>query len=401
MKVNMLRGVAWLQRSTAALSFRWHSSRSGITSKGWIVGPTEIANMATTLAAALPDSYLVILDEHKFYVSRAKYQGANKKHPWLVRMIAEGWTFGRLTAQTKGAVYVGPNGYLRAQSDFREYEFAFLKRRKRVVCCFFTGSDIRSVRVMLAKEGQGSTPSIATYLPVVAPDVLLDSFDSSRRQLAATADAYADVIFTARDDQEGYLQSETLPFRYFHPSDQIFDPSEKFAQFERPIVLHAPSSPVIKGTQLVRAAVSLLKEEGLDFEYVELIGVPNEEVVGQLRRAHVVMNQFYGFMPGVFGVEAMAAGTVMLCSADEHHERDLPPGSNDAWVVTPHYRVAEELRKVLSSSKQEMFAQALAGQHWVCTHATAEVSSVVVIAALESAYCRLQEGDGLPQKSVK
>ena len=112
---------------------------------------------------------------------------------------------------------------------------------------------------------------------------------------------------------------------------------KKFDEIVRPVLVHAPSSPIIKGTQLVRAAVALLREEGFDFEYVELTGVPHEEVASQLQRAHIVLNQFFAYVPGMFGIEAMAAGAVVLQSADESLESDLPAGSNAAWVVTPSH----------------------------------------------------------------
>lgn len=118
---------------------------------------------------------------------------------------------------------------------------------------------------------------------------------------------------------------------------------------------------------------------------VELIGVPHAEVKHALERAHIVLNEFYAYVPGVFGVEAMAAGAVLLTSADEQIETDLPEGSNQAWIVTRHFEVTERLRGVLSSSPQELLAKAEAGQSWVRAHATSEASGRVIRSALRSA----------------
>lgn len=377
----MVRG----QRIAAALAYRRHRGNSAPREVSWVVGPEEVANMVTSIAAAIPGSFSVSLQQHPFYPQPFDYQGTPANRSWTLRMLAEAWMFGKLAAWAEGFIYVGPIGFLRGQSDAREFEFAFLKQRGIGICCIFTGSDIRSIPVMAEFERRTGLPNIATYLPALSPVFGSDAYDALRRQLAASADRHADVIFNAAVDQAGYLTRPTLPFRYFYPDEQMVDPREKFERPGRLVVLHAPSSPVIKGTQLVRAAVAVLQEEGVDFEYVELTGVPHAEVQEALAGAHVVLNEFFAFMPGVFGVEAMAAGAVLITSADERIETDLPAGSNEAWLVTRHHEVVERLRQALATPRAELLAQAEAGQAWVRQHATAEASGRVIREALQAA----------------
>lgn len=363
-----------LQRWAAAGSYAWHARGGRETDLSWVVGPDEFATMLTSVGSAIADSYTVCLTRHPYYSVKYDYEGAPNVRIGVLRMIAEGWAFGQQAARSRGFIYLGSNGFLRAQPDARAFEYAFLKQRGKKICSMFIGSDIRAPRVMAQQEAELGIPNIATYLPAVSPVFASDSYDQFRRELARIADAYSDIIFSASKDQAGYLTSETQPFMYYYPEGDIVSSLEKFNESEKLIVLHAPSSPVIKGTQLVRAAVAKLQSEGFDFEYVELSGVAHEEVTAQLQRAHIVLNQFYAYVPGVFGVEAMAAGTVLLQSADETLEPDLPAGSNDAWVVTKHHEVAEKLRTVLQMTPGELRKQADAGRHWVGTHATAPVS---------------------------
>jgi hypothetical protein len=113
------------------------------------------------------------------------------------------------------------------------------------------------------------------------------------------------------------------------------------------VVAHSSSSPIIKGTQLVRSAIAQLRAEGYDFEYLELIGVANTEVLAALSKAHIVLNHFYGFTTGVFALEAMGSHCAVLSSTDETIERMLPPGANSAVMVTKYNQVHDNLKKLL------------------------------------------------------
>jgi hypothetical protein len=104
---------------------------------------------------------------------------------------------------------------------------------------------------------------------------------------------------------------------------------------------------LIKGTPLVRAAVKKLQLEGYDFEYRELIGVSNHDMLEALNKAHVVLNEFYALVPGQFGVEAMASHCALMTSADEKIETSLPKGANSAWMVTEYWNVYDNLKRLL------------------------------------------------------
>jgi len=339
--------------------------------------------MVGSIAAALPRSYAAIATRHVFdYDFDYHYSGPETSLPYLVQRFQEAWHFGKMAASAGGFVYIGQNGFLRALRDNREFEFSFLASRGKRIICYFTGNDIRSLRKMAELERRMGIPNIGTYLPLASPATGTKAYDDRRQALARTADEYADVIFSSAVDQASYLTRKTEPFLYFFPDEKVLDTLEKFDSESPIVVLHAPSSPIIKGTPLVRAAVAELQAEGWDFEYVELSGVQHDEVERHLRRAHIVLNQFYSFLPGVFGIEAMAAGTVVLMSADERHEPDLPAGAGTAWISTKHYEVASRLREVLKMSADERRRVAAAGQSWVREHATASASEARLSAVL-------------------
>jgi hypothetical protein len=106
-----------------------------------------------------------------------------------------------------------------------------------------------------------------------------------------------------------------------------------------------------------------LRHEGYEFDYVELLGQSNDAVLAALGRAHIVLNQFYAFMPGMFGIEALAAGCAVMMSADEAIEGDLPAGSNRAWLVTRPGELYTNL-KALLDDPSEAERLAVAGSKW-------------------------------------
>lgn len=188
---------------------------------------------------------------------------------------------------------------------------------------------------------------ISTYQTISVPGFDDEHLEVLRMKLAASADAYADHIFNAPVDQISYLRSAVHPFMYFYPDSGFRRNDGKFAEIHRLKLVHAPSSPLIKGTPLVRAAVKKLQLEGYDFEYMELIGVTNQALLEVLAEAHVVLNEFYALVPGQFGVEAMASHCALITSADERIETTLPAGANSAWMVTEYWNIYENLKRLL------------------------------------------------------
>jgi hypothetical protein len=63
---------------------------------------------------------------------------------------------------------------------------------------------------------------------------------------------------------------------------------------EPPIrILHAPSNPTAKGSEVIHAAVDRLIAEGLPLELVEIRDMPNRVVHEQLQTCHFVVDQLY------------------------------------------------------------------------------------------------------------
>jgi glycosyltransferase involved in cell wall biosynthesis len=97
------------------------------------------------------------------------------------------------------------------------------------------------------------------------------------------------------------------------------------------VILHAPSDPSIKGSQLIAAAVERLRTR-FPIEFVQVKGLPHAEAVKLYRRADLVIDQVLAGWYGGFAVEAMAMGKPVACYIREEDlvhvpaamARDLP-----------------------------------------------------------------------------
>ena len=269
---------------------------------------------------------------------------------------------------------MGGEGFLLHHHDERTFEFAFLKKHQLKIICYFTGNDIRSPMLMAKLAEEMGYPNLGTIALVDNAKSGTPKLEHSRKLRAKVAETYSDIIFNSRVDQLSYLTVETEPFRYFYPDEQFVKSTTKFDDLKKLIIVHAPSNPVIKGTDYVREAIATLALERDDFEYRELIGVDNDVVLATLNEAHIALNQFYAFVPGVFGIEALARRCVLVTSADEFLEPDLPAGSNDAWVVTRVDAILDNVRTLLDN-RDGLEAQANAGWQWAWDNASISSSS--------------------------
>lgn len=79
----------------------------------------------------------------------------------------------------------------------------------------------------------------------------------------------------------------------------------------RPVVLHAPTNPLVKGTALIEPIVQNMHDsEAIDYRRV--IRVPSRQMPALYAEADIVLEQFALGMYSVTAVEAMAAGRIAV-----------------------------------------------------------------------------------------
>ena len=346
----------------------FHTNKNNKSST--VVVGMETASCLKNISCALDGSISVNFAPSKYYSFEYTYKiYSNTPIKKLYNLLYSPILFGYLLSRHERFIYLGAIGFLKPFKDGREQEFKFLKSKSKQLVCYFMGSEIRSFELLNNFARERDIDVITTYQGISHKGIDSLKNENIRKTLGKTADKYADIIFNPSTDQIAYIKKKSFPFIYFvEPS--LFETSQKkLNKLEEIIVLHCPTSPTIKGTPLVRAAIKKLKMEGYTFKYIELINEPHETVLHALKTAHIVLNQFYSFVPGVFGIEAMANSCALLTSADENIETTLDEGANEAWKVTPYWLVYDNL-KLFLDNPDLIKPQAIAGHNWAKKHCT-------------------------------
>ena len=306
----------------------------------WVIGVDEIAKVIFLLNNLLPNSFTVSFSKNRFYTLEYNFYNKIKNIyiSYLYKAFMGPVLLGYLMHRSDKFLYIWSTGFL----INRELEFKFLKSKNKKLVCMFVGSDIRSLKLRkelyLKLEMDGS----ANYIKI-------NNHDEYVRDVARIADLYADVIFSASVDQISYLTSKQYYPRLYYNKDYFNYNENKFNTTNRIKILHAASNPIIKGTQLVRAAIKKLELEGYIFEYIEMQNVDNTIVLEQLKSTHIVLNEFYAFGLGVLTIEAMANRCAILTSSDPKIEIGLPQNENDAWFITPYWEIYDNLKYLLDN----------------------------------------------------
>lgn len=173
-------------------------------------------------------------------------------------------------------------------------ENEYIRKSKKKFIQLFVGSDIRYINtfkqefdVSQWKFPQEFSSSIDECLELIRP-----------------AEKFADIIYSV-PDQAG-LQLKP----YYHLQVPVSDNGIKFCNYNRkaPKVLHAPSFPYKKGTDIIEKTLSRLKEEGIEFDFISVRNMPHKQLLELLTDADVLVDEIVGHGPGALSFEAMFSG---------------------------------------------------------------------------------------------
>ncbi|WP_400994014.1 glycosyltransferase [Agromyces sp. GXQ0307] len=116
---------------------------------------------------------------------------------------------------------------------------------------------------------------------------------------------------------------------------------------ERPVVLHAPTNPAVKGTALIEPTVERLDADGI-IDYQRVIKVPADQMPARYASADVVLDQFALGIYATTSIEAMAAGRLVVAHLHDQvrdHIREVTGLEPPVVEATPD-TIGEVLRDV-------------------------------------------------------
>lgn len=228
------------------------------------------------------------------------------------------------------------------------FNFADLKLAKRLgkrIFMTLQGCDIR----------QAGASNARNPITMCAPDgcsaysTCLKTLDALRRQLEQEILPLCDRVFYLNPElgHHAGAKAEFLPYAScdIHAIKPIANPVR-----ERPVILHAPSNPSIKGTHEIEAALDELRAE-FSFDYVRVEGLAHEQAMRLYRDADLVIDQIKAGWYGGFAVEVMAMGKPVAAYIREEDLHFVPPDLAAKLPVLRLHRatLTDDLRAILAA----------------------------------------------------
>ena len=213
------------------------------------------------------------------------------------------------------------------------WDLLLLRLAGKKVVFHFRGSEIR-----LHSEFRARSPY---HYVDEDPDNLVSRFpESAMRMNCEVVRSLAHRVFVTDPELQGYV-----------PGSKIVNRAVDLGSLQHvgtgiqstPLIVHAPSRRLVKGTASLLAAIDKLRAQGLQFRFKLVEGLKHEEAVRIYQQADIVVDQLRIGWYGVLATECMAMGkaTVSYIREDlQPHLGDRPPlacadPTNIAEVLAP------------------------------------------------------------------
>ena len=210
-------------------------------------------------------------------------------------------------------------------------DIQFFKNKGKKLIFIFVGSDVRHFNAFKMQYDVSNWNFPKSWTEETAHQKL---------QYIQRAEKYGDLIYSV-PDQAGL---QTKP--YYHLQIPIEVEKIKFTNKRRkiPRVLHLPSDPWKKGTDIIERVIAELKKEGLEFDFITRRDLSNKETLTLLQDIDIVVDEIVFHGPGVLAFEAMASG----CAVATKYLSDSSECFRPPIVNIDASNIKEKLRALFS-----------------------------------------------------
>lgn len=181
----------------------------------------------------------------------------------------------------------------------RYFDLLLLKLLNKKIIYVFQGSELRYKKKSPDDIGAGKTP--VEILRVLAS---------------------SDIVFVSTADLLSFI-----PTRFHHKCHVVYRPvtpshidyiSNTNSDAKIIKVLHAPTNPVLKGTDIIEAAIEKInKSSNLEIELLVLTGVSKKVIYEKARQCDLALDQLLLGWYGVFTLEMIELGVPVMCYLNE------------------------------------------------------------------------------------
>lgn len=238
-------------------------------------------------------------------------------------------------------------------------DLPLLRRAGKAIFVTFQGDDARRGDIAAQRGGLS--------LPTALPHLYPARADAERRRRVARFARWAHGIFFLNPDLAHVLpaRAEFVPYAHVEPREWAARVAGSAGHV--PVLVHAPSDPVVKGTNVVLAAVDALHDSGVETRLELVQGRTHAEARAIYARADLAVDQLYAGWYGGFAVEAMALG-VPVVSHIRDEDLDVLPQEMRATLpvlrATPD-TLAAVLTDWLTGRRPELAAVGAASRAYV------------------------------------
>lgn len=229
-------------------------------------------------------------------------------------------------------------------------DVALFKKNGAKIVFLFAGTEVRSFKLFAQKYDVSQWK--------FSPEWLEEDLTKKRKYIS-TAEHLGDQIYSV-PDQAGL---QTKPF--YHISIPIDLEVFTFKNNHRkvPKVLHLPSDPWKKGTDIVEATVQELIDSGMKIEFFSLRNIKHDDMPALLQDMDILIDEIIFHGPGVLGFEAMASGCAVATKYLEPSPKCFQP---PIWNINAD-NIKERLIELFENYdlQQDLIAQ---GRKYVQVH---------------------------------
>ena len=291
--------------------------------------PYETAGQASLLVGALRSvgyqSKLLVYQKHKFgYEYDLFFDDQNEK----LKFIKLPWLFLNLVKQFD-IFHFHP-----LHSLFPHFrDLPILKRLGKKIVFHFWGSEVRQLDV--AKK----------YKFHFAKETPIDlKKEQTKREKIGHVTKFADALIVGDYELQEYVPGSIVVQQI--ADERLLSIPIKTSGGKKPLVIHAPTNQEKKGTRYIIEVVNRLKKEGIDFEFKLVENVTHDEMIEEIKKADLVVDQTLLGGYGIFAIESMSLGKSVVCYVRDDLLKNYPglPIIN----ANPD-TIYEQLKKVLTN----------------------------------------------------
>jgi glycosyltransferase involved in cell wall biosynthesis len=218
--------------------------------------------------------------------------------------------------------------FFRESLGFANIDLKYAKFRKKKIFVDFVGSDTRRPNILSNVNKYYAKAFTEGY------EYSYESEEGSYEKQKIFSD-YGAIPVNFSAEMALYIfpdlfqRKEYVPYR-INVTD--FNANYPSVTSTKPIIVHAPSAKVAKGSKYINQAIQKLKLK-YDLEYIELHNMEREEVLKIMANADIFVDQLILGHYASAALEAMSFGKPVVCHMmDALYKSEIPPPLNCAVV---------------------------------------------------------------------